>query len=240
MSSTSPAHSLVTVQVEDLLRFFDEKPDWSFKRATSVVGIAGEELNAASFQHYVKSQGGDACVLREHNSTMPIPVTTGKMKGYRLDRWIEVVWPDNSVTVFQAEIKNWSAHAIGGRIIPVAATVEQLKESKVALWKRHWDTDGCCLRGGGTSKVLTRMKTPDGVDTCAVRPLLIFWEALAPEEDVDKHLFTVKVAENAPGDFKELWVFSVSSYLRSVQASTLELDMPEAASRLGVLRRLFG
>lgn len=56
MSSTSSA-SLVTVQVEDLLRFFDEKPDWSLKRATSLVGIAGEDLNAASFQHYVESKG---------------------------------------------------------------------------------------------------------------------------------------------------------------------------------------
>ena len=229
----------VTVQVEDLLRFFDEKPDWSLKRATSVVGIAGEELNAACFQHYVKSKGGSACVLREYKTDKPLPVTTGKMKGYRLDRWIRVAWSDGSVFVYQVEIKNWSAHAIGGRIIPVAVTAEELRATKVTLWRRHWDEGRHCLRWTGTSKVLTRMSVPDGVDKCAVRPLLIFWEALAPEGEMDKHLFNVKVAEDSPGDFKDLWVFSVSSYLRSVQASTLDLDMPETASRLGVLRRLF-
>ena len=104
MSSTSSA-SLVTVQVEDLLRFFDEKPDWSIKRATSVVGIAGEDLNAASFQHYVKSKGGSASVLREHDSTRPLRVTTGNRKGYWLDRWIRVKWPYESAYVFQTEIK---------------------------------------------------------------------------------------------------------------------------------------
>ena len=83
------------------------------------------------------------------------------------------------------------------------------------------------------------MKPPDCADKCEVRPLLIFWEALAPPEEVDRHLFSVNVASDAPGDFRELWVFSVSSYLRSVQEPTMNLDMPEAASRLGVLGRLF-
>ena len=243
MSSTSLSDSLVTVRVEDLLRFFDEKPDWSLKRATSVVGIVGEDLNAASFQHYVESKGGSACVLREFDSTRPLRVTTGKRKGYWLDRWVRVKWPDESGSgsVFQTEIKSWSSHAIQGRTLCVSATAEQLREYKVARWKQHWDEDRRCLRGTNTAKVLFRMQEPKehGVHKSKVRPLLIFWEALAPAEEVDQHLFRVNVASDAPGYFKELWVFSVSSYLRSVRESTLDLDMPEAASRLGVLDRLF-
>ena len=239
MSSTSSSASLVTVQVEDLLRFFDEKPDWSLKRATAVVGITGEELNAASFQHYVESKGGTACVLREHNSTRPLRVTTGNRKGRWLDRWIRVKWPDEQGALFQTEIKSWSSHSIHGRTLPVPATAEQLKEYKVARWKQHWDENRRCLRSPLTSKVLTRMQEPDRVDKGGVRPLLIFWEALAPTEEVEQHLFRVNVSSDAPGDFKELWVFSVSSYLRSVQESTLNLYMPEAASRLAVLGQLF-
>ena len=239
MSSMSSSDSLVTVQVEDLLRFFDEKPDWSLKRATSVVGIAGEDLSAASFQHYVESKGGSACVLRERDSTRPLPVVQGTKKGHWLDRWIRVKCPDSQGYVFQTEIKNWSSHSISGRKLCVSATAEELKEYKVDRWNRRWDKDRGCLRGSPMSKVLTRMKVPDGVDKCEVRPLLIFWEALAPAEEVDQHLFRVNVASDAPGDFKELWVFSVSSYLRSVRGSTLDLDMPEAASRIGVLGRLF-
>lgn len=241
MLSTSSSASLVTVQVKDLLQFFDEKPDWSLKRATSVVGIAGEDLNAASFQHYVESKGGSACVLREHDSTRPLPVTTGSKKGFWLDRWIRVKWRDEPGFVFQTEIKNWSSHAIGGRKLCVSATAEELREYKVDRWNRHWDEDQRCLRGTNTAKVLFQMQEPKerGVHKSEVRPLLIFWEALAPAEEVDQHLFQVNVASNAPGDFKELWVFSVSSYLRSVRDSTLDLDMPEAASRLWVLGRLF-
>ncbi len=248
MSSTSSA-PLVTVQVKNLLRFFDEKPDWSLKRATSVVGIAGEDLNAASFQHYVESKGGSACVLRERDSTRPTPVTTGNKKGYWLDRWIRVKWPDElrmkwpdeSGFVFQTEIKNWSSNAIQGRRLCVSATAEQLREYKVARWKQHWDEDRRCLRGTNTAKVLFWMQEPKehSVHKSEVRPLLIFWEALAPAEEVDQHLFRVNVASDAPGDFKELWVFSVSSYLRSVRESTLDLEMPEAVSRLGILGRLF-
>ena len=214
--------SMVTVRVKDLLQFFDVKPDWSLKRATSVVGIAGEDLNAATFQHYVISKCGSARVLQEKDSTRPLRVTTGNRKGYWLDRWIRVKWRDESETVFQTEIKSWSSHAIQGRTLPVPATPEQLKKYKVARWKQHWDGERRCLRETYTSKVLTRMKLPDGVDEREVRPLLIFWEALAPPEEVDKHLFRVEVAKDAPGDFKELWVFSVSSYLRSVGESTLD------------------
>lgn len=242
MSSTSSMASLVTVQVEDLLRIFDEKPDWSLKRATSIVGIAGEDLNVASFQHYVESKGGSACVLREHDSTRPLPVTTGNRKGYWLDRWIQVKWPDESgCVVFQTEIKNWSSHSIQGRTLCVSAATEQLREYKVARWKQHWDEDRHCLREAKTFKVLSKMEVPKGygVHESDVRPLLIFWEALAPAEKVDQHLFSMNVANDAPGCFKKFWVFSVSSYLRSVRESTLDLDMPEAVSRLGILGRLF-
>ena len=71
-----------------------------------------------------------------------------------------------------------------------------------------------------------------------IRPLLIFWEALGPSEKTDEHLFRVCVKDN-PGDFSELWVFSVSSYLRSSGKDKLTLEMPVAAHRLGVLAHLF-
>ena len=95
-SSLSP----VTANVECLLRFFDEKPDWSEKHATGIVGIVGEDLNAACFQHYLKSKGARADVLRYPGSSRPLPVTTGNRKGLRLDRWIEVVWADGSKNRF--------------------------------------------------------------------------------------------------------------------------------------------
>ena len=38
--------------------------------------------------------------------------------------------------------------------------------------------------------------------------------------------------------FPELWVFSVSSYLRSIKDEVMKLDMPNAAHRIQSLNRL--
>ena len=102
-------------------------------------------------------------------------------------------------------------------------------------WENEWDSRAQLLRHPNTGKVLSRMKPPAGVDEECIRPLLIFWEALGPSDRADEHLFNVEV----DGHFPELWVFSVSSYLRSIQDDTLELDMPDAAHRLRSLNCLF-
>ena len=87
------------------------------------------------------------------------------------------------------------------------------------------------------------MNPPGGMDPEVVRPLLIFWEALVPREKAkaDEHLFSVEVADGL-AEFTELWVFSVSSYLRSVLdagVGMLQLDMPDTVRRLVALNRLF-
>ena len=116
----SSSSTMVTVDPQELLCFFDGKPKWSEKQATSIVGVVGEDLNAACFQHYLESKGAGANVLN-------CPVTTGKRKGPRLDRWIDVTRRDGSRTVFQTEIKNWSAHAIGGKPLLVSASGLEVK-----------------------------------------------------------------------------------------------------------------
>ncbi len=249
--------SLLRINVKEVLRFFDEKPDWSDKHATGVVGIVGEDLNTACFQHYIKSKGGVARVLREPKPDKPLKVTTGKPTGPRLDRWIKVDWADESKTVFQAEIKNWSAWAIGGEILRVDATPDEVDNYKHARWEGRWHTPKHTLRASHTAKVLVRMKPPHGVDKeTTIRPLLILWEAIAPRDQTNNHLFCI----NAPTldfpfslpptwpnpykspelwGFPELWIFSVSSYLRSVSDASIELNMPDAVARLGILSRLF-
>jgi hypothetical protein len=86
----------------------------------------------------------------------------------------------------------------------------------------------------------------DGV----VKPLLCLWEAVHPAGEGDA-LFAVKVAAYSPtkngimlpgGDFKEVCVFSVSSYLRnelSAGREFLRLELPAIGARLGWLDKLF-
>ena len=238
VNSGSASH-ILTADVEGLLDFFDEKPDWSVGHATGVVGIVGEDLNTACLQHYLASKGGSATVFRHSDTGKPLPVTTGRTKGPRLDRWIRVEWPDRSTTVFQTEIKSWSAHAIGGMTLSLMATQEQLSKHKQIRWERQWDSERCCLRHPQAVKVLVPMNPPKDVVPEAVQPLIIFWEALGLAEASDDHLFRVKVAD---GKFQELWVFSVSGYLRSLLSEgvpNIELEMPDAALRLRSLNRLF-
>ena len=243
-----PTATSLKIRPEELLRFFDEKPESSIGHATSIVSIVGEDLNAACFQHYLQSQGAESSILDD-------PVTTGRRKGPRLDRWIDVVWADKSRTVFQTEIKNSSAHAIGGAVLNVSATPEEVAEYRQARWDHHWNIQCQTFNSHITAKVLARMRPPGGVDEDSVRPLLIFWEAIGPQDKTEDHLFRVEAtcdfAFSLPNTwptpseypdawgFQELWVFSVSSYLRSIQDASIELNMPNAAHRLRVLGRLF-
>ena len=200
--------------------------------------MVGEDLNSACFQHYAtKSRGATVEVL-------PGPVTTGKQRGPRLDRWIKADWPDGSKILYQTEIKNWSAHAIGGNDLPVDAKPQKVAAYKQKCWHRHWDSKSGILRGNSCAKVLVPMKCPAGLDARKIRPLLIFWEALGPK-DADDHLFSVNARRPHYPDFPkfpeltELWVFSVSSYLRSLKDTHICLPMPHAARRIQALNRMF-
>ena len=234
-----PVSHILAANIEGLLNFFDEKPDWAVGHATGMVGIVGEDLNTACFQRCLGSKGGSATVLRHPDAWKPLPVTTGYRKGPRLDRWIRVEWSDRPATAFQTEIKSWSAHGFGGVSLPLSATPEDVRNHRQGRWDSLWDSGNRRLKHPQTLKVLVPMKPPEGVDQETVRPLLIFWEALGPGEAPDDHLFKVDVAD---AEFEELWVFSVSGYLRSLLSegiTNVELEMPDAALRSRSLNRLF-
>ena len=234
----SNVHRL-SADIERLLHFFDEKPDWSIGHATGVVGIVGEDLNCACFQHYLRSRNGTAVVLRNSDSGKPLPVNPGGKKGPRLDRWVQVTWPCGSTTVFQTEIKSWSAHGFGGIRLPLSASPEEVTGHRQDRWSVFWDSENKRLKHPLTEKVLERMSPPKGVNPESVRPLLIFWEALGPGDKPAHCLFRVDVASP---EFRELWVFSVSSYLRTLLAKKvfrIELEMPEVALRIRSLNRMF-
>lgn len=236
---TADTREVISAPRIELLRFFDEKPAGSITHVGSIATLLGEDLNTALFVDYLDGIGAKATVCNQS-------VTTGKRKGPRLDRWIDVRWSDDSKTVFQTEIKNWSAHSPGGEVLPVDADTQTIAEYRQRRWDRRWNEESRLLTDGErTLKVLVRMKPPEGVDAEDVRPLLIFWEAIGPPE-LD-HLFEVpnpshefpKESWPRSHEFPELWVFSVSSYLRSVAAETLALHMPRAAHRVRLLRDLF-
>lgn len=201
--------------------------------------MVGEDLNTACLQHYLESMGGHAVVLRDPVTGRPFPVTTGRTKGPRLDRWIRAQWPGQPEIVFQAEIKSWSAHAFRAVPFPLGGGAADVRRRKREQWDDLWDARRRQLKHPMTVKVLERMKPPQKVEPDSVRPLLIFWAALASSRSPNSPLFRVEVRSQ---EFDELWVFSVSSYLRSLRSKgveRIELDMPDAALRLRKLNGWF-
>ena len=67
--SVSP---LLSADIEGVISFFDEKPDWAVGHATGFIGIVGEDLNTACLPHCVESKGGGAKILRLETPLMAL------------------------------------------------------------------------------------------------------------------------------------------------------------------------
>ena len=159
----------IEIDIEALLHFFDESPPESQGHATGIVAIAGEDLGAGLLTHYLEAQGASAEVL-------PGPCSQRTKRGKRLDRWV-CVTQDGSTVYYQVEIKNWSAHAIGGKVLKLDASAEEVAKHKRERWEKEWD--GKTFRQATIAKVLLPMKLP--VPGCTPEPLACFWDAMHPD-----------------------------------------------------------
>jgi hypothetical protein len=127
-------NGLLTINVRTVLEFFDEIPPDSRKHATAIVAVAGEDLGSGLLKDLLgRNMKAEVTILRDADKRT-LSVTTGKRSGPRLDRWIQVAWPDGTLTLFQCEIKNWSAHAVGGSTLKLTASSDEVFQRM----KREW------------------------------------------------------------------------------------------------------
>ena len=244
--------SALLIKVREALSFFDEKPSWSRGHATAAVAVLGEDLAAACLQRCLESNGSPYVNVRSET------VGTGPSRGPRLDRWIEADLCDCRKVLFQTEIKSWSAHAIGGKILTLDASHEEVKDYEHRYWEGQWDAEHRTLTHDYVGKALVRMKPKFDTQQRHQLPLIIYWAPVSPDHRTDfqpraagGHLFSIANPSyefpftvpaswpNAKGqEFTELWIFSVSSYLRSIEEDLIELNMPIAASRMRALNRI--
>ncbi len=215
------------IDIQSVLEFFDEAPVVSRGHATALTQMFGEELGASLFMHYLESQGMAAEIL-------PSNCTTGNKSGPRLDRWI-LAFENEKKVLYQTEIKSWSAHAIGGKILKITANSDELSNYGEKEWEAIWDSEKCNLKWSSLNKVLIEMKAPS-VQYDEKRPLLIYWLPICKRGE-NSPFFNVSVI--AP-EFDILWVFSMSSYLRSIQNDTMVLrNMPNLGKRLLWINKFF-
>ncbi len=248
-----PDASSLLINVDEILSFFDEKPDWADRHSAAIVAMLFEDLAAATLQHCLIKNGATAVNIR------PEPVTTGQKRGPWLDRWIEADLCDGTKAIFQTEMKSISAQALGHKTIALDATSAVFEQHEQENWDRQWDPDKYTLIHQRIAKVLIPMRRPPGTEHRTLLPLLICWNPMKPVECAQRkdqvdggHLFSVtgvtyQFTFPKPHSWKinpkftDLWVFSVSSYLRSIRheiAGPLELTMPNAAQKMRALQRV--
>lgn len=217
---------MVEIDIIKLLKFYDERIPTSVHHATAINAVAGEDLGAGLIVHYLKRENFSAKVLQD-------PCTQKTKSGYRLDRWI-LATRNGEKVYYQTEIKNWSAHAIGGKILKIKATQEEVSEYKIKRWDSSWN--GKTLTSKKARKVVTPMKPIE--ENSKVEPLICFWVSMHPKGK-DEPFFSIDIKDK---NFSRLWVFSMSAYLRNLLKSgekKINLEMPDTKSRLEWLKTLF-
>jgi hypothetical protein len=226
---------ILQVNVRGLLEFFDERVKGSQRHATAIVSVCGEDLGCGLLKHYFEAR--DASVKVD---VRPEPCTTGKQKGPRLDRWVRVTGaselgaPD---VLLQVEVKNWSAHAIGGRALRVDAAPEEIADYKKERWTKEWGDAG--IKTPGLMKVVERMDPPPQLPHLHVETMACMWTALHPTGAAEC-LFPWPLPDVQRGPFDKVWFFSMSGYLRSVRQDYIGIAMPNTVSRMRWLHQLFG
>lgn len=219
--------------------------------------MIGEDLGIALLRHYFETECGIRSTVLTRND-IPLTPTLGTGRGDRLDYWLLTHPNENASSVktdcpasaarrlYQVEIKNWSAHALGGKSIPRGSDEQFLKSYRQERWRDYWDSAQGYFRHRECSKVLTRMAIPTSdagtpvmpvIQKEEVEPILCFWYPIHPAGE-NEALFEYSLSIVPEAGFAKFWIFSMSNYLRSMATDAkLELDMPRAAVRIDWLRR---
>jgi hypothetical protein len=207
------------LDIKQALNFFDNK-EYSKGHASALVGMIGEYLNFIAFKHYLENKNTEIKFI-ERNDGRPIPVTQGTKKGKRLDMWIVEKNEDKIKNLYQCEIKNWSATAIGGKSLMLNSDNEEIFKVATYQWDRQIKEFSKPYKKSTISKVLKPMKVPEGYENFEnkVKPLLIFWmPIIRPNIEISSY-FNVNVSRlpiKFKTSFKTLNIFSVSIYFREL------------------------
>ena len=229
--------------MRNLLTFLDDPKRGDNRHVTAIIGVVGEDLNAALFAHYLE-KGGSHTVTVLNESPRP-----GTMHGQRLDRWIYAIEHESrEEALYQSEIKNWAASAIGGKKLPIECSESDMQAVIEHYWSHQLTTVFQSKKQpNGVTKVLLPMKVPEQYGHVEVEPLVIYWmPVLNPKDKSSRPFFTVSLAdlgvtETFPTSFKYLNFFSASLYVRQLLKSgveTLHLSMPNAERRIEVFSEI--
>jgi hypothetical protein len=235
------------LNLKELIGFYDDpnRDKKNNKHVSAITGVIGEDLCTAVFVHFLTKKSDQVVEVLIGSDKDPLTPTQGGRRGKRLDRWIHVKSAKKEM-LYQCEIKNWAASAIGGERLPINCTKEELNYCIIHHWDRQLtqyfrDTD----QPNAVTKVLLGMQNLKQYAQVKVEPLIIYWmPILNPSIKSTEPYFTVSLKElRIPSafprtDFSRLNFFSVSLYLRQLLEEgkkSLDLEMPNAEQRMKIL-----
>lgn len=207
-----------------LLHFYDDPRSSEYSsvgrggHVSAITGLIGEDLLIAVLMHYWESEGF-------HDSKqLPDSCKQPGLQGKKLDAWLL----RDPETIFQVEIKNWSAHSKGGETISANAPNEDILQKAIKRWNEYFEPGGDLP--ATASKVLIEMPRPKSYENLKHEKLLLFWFPISDSKQ--------KPMSKTNTDQGCLHVFSASMYLRSFSDEVLELCMPRVEERFRILGSL--
>lgn len=217
---------MIEVNLEKVLIFYDF--DSTVRRHSNALKtLAGEELNLHLLCHYLSEKCEASAQIQDECC---------KTKGKRLDAWVSVKDKAGDLIYYQVEVKSWSFHGYGGGTpLNVSVTPSELQRYKIDLWSQYWDSHSQTFKNEQLRKVLTRM---DQYGDKKVLPLACLWAAVHPD-GADDEFFEVACNSDA---FREVMVFSASSYIRSMIRTgqkTIILDLKDTEERMRLIDNIF-
>jgi hypothetical protein len=215
-----------------VLEFYDIKPSRNSSQdspVSSITGLIGEDLVLGLLCRHLK---GDVI----SHGCRP-----GTKSGRRLDAWVRANGRD-----YQVEVKNWCAHSLGQKTVPVSDSLtfrEHAKEtlSNFLTLERNLE---------GIWKILGPMRPPEGAPEAIGIPLLALWAPVATEASAKEEQlpcwFTCDLADYKqviPRQYADvththIHIFSASLYLRTLSDEVLDIEMPRATDRIRRLAQL--
>jgi hypothetical protein len=238
----------IRVNLVKLIEMFDEHNNLYKGHTTPIIGLIGEDLNAAIFSDFLVRRK-----KAKNVGVLSYSVNTGqkRVRGRELDRWIK---EDN--ILYQAEIKSWCSFQIGGYELLLGASKQDTKELANKKWEKELSgqynniKDIKELGKGKVSKVLVRMKIPDDlIERYKVaEPLVIHWMPISNKEAKPFFSYPVKdlgmnkkFTKRILKDFKKVNYFSCSLYIRELineDEKELNLSLPNVDVRMDIIKKL--
>jgi len=230
----------IEIDIEHLVKFYDEKEkDAPKKPASSITGIIGEDLISGLYKHYIEN----------YKKEGKVTILQGNPKnGKWLDRWM-VQENESQIICYQTEIKNWSAHSLGGVSFHNLNDAE-IKKKAINIFNDTFQNGD--LKDPSVGKVLNDMKDKNIIEEYGVeriRPLVCFWMPICKDGEELNPFFEIKIevnSKNNTGRFTVLSFFSASIYLRALlnekkysdKKNIISIEAPNIYERLNHLNNL--